>query len=247
MQLDRHLDRIERIAIALNDERSRRDARQRGRREAHVVVAFGQRALVPPEGRDLLIAMRVALAQPQPFRVGGMGRDLPHDAAGLLGEVHRGAHHDHRVDAYFALQGRLQRGMQERVAAHAQADRLAPLEAELIEEREQVARALRVAEGLVGVRGVAVSARVDGDHPVATREVLETRVTPVAAASGHPVQQEERLALAVHFVGEVDAVQLHGSSRFAGMGRVHGKGLRFSSLEARGSAARARYAGAVER
>ncbi len=67
-QLDRLLDRIQRIAIAVHDQRPGGDRRERRWREVHVVAIVGELARVAPQRADLIVAVVMAPAHLFPFR-----------------------------------------------------------------------------------------------------------------------------------------------------------------------------------
>src|SRR5207248_122200 len=69
VQLERHFDGIERIAIAVDDERPRGDRCEQGRRERHVVVARRETARHLPQRANLIVAVDVARAQRSPLRL----------------------------------------------------------------------------------------------------------------------------------------------------------------------------------
>jgi hypothetical protein len=63
MHLDCQFDRVERIAVARDDERSRRDGGEALGREVHVGRVLGEACGQPPEPRDLLIGRGVLAKQ----------------------------------------------------------------------------------------------------------------------------------------------------------------------------------------
>ena len=60
--------------------------------------------------------------------------DLPHDRAGLLRKVHGATDDDHGFDAIGLQRGHVKKN----VAAHADADGAAPLDAEMVQQSESV-------------------------------------------------------------------------------------------------------------
>src|SRR5205823_9742624 len=114
---------------------------QRRRREIHVVIAVLHPALPFPQRDDLLVAEFMAFAHSLPFcRWLALDRNLSHDRPSLLREIHGRANQNHRLDS-----PRLKRRhMEKNVAAHAQADRLASLNAKMVEEGKGIESALAV-------------------------------------------------------------------------------------------------------
>ena len=87
-ELERQRDRIERVPIAKHDQRLRCDRAKRWRREAHVVVAIGERSALPEQFLELCMAVTVPFAHQAKLGLGkhGFGR-LPLERARLRREV----------------------------------------------------------------------------------------------------------------------------------------------------------------
>ena len=60
--------------------------------------------------------------------------------------------------------------LQRRAAAHAVTDHVGALDAEVVEQADDIARQVGVGEIPVDVGGAAMRLEVDADHPVALRE-----------------------------------------------------------------------------
>ena len=115
----------------------RGDRRQRRGGEVHVVAIVGELARVAPQRADLIVAEVMAAAHLRPLRLRSpFLRHRPHDRARLIGKARRAADVNHRGDARRLLRGHVQ----QRVRAGAHADRLDAIDAEVIEQREDVAR-----------------------------------------------------------------------------------------------------------
>ena len=131
-----------------------------------------------------------------------LGPEGAHDRAGLRGEIAGRADQHHRGDQVRLLG----RDVQQRVAAQAEADGLAPPDAQVLAQRAHVARALPVRERARRVRRPAVPARVRDDEAVTARERVEVvEVDPVRAGAREAVQQQQGFARAVDLVVDVGA------------------------------------------
>src|SRR2546430_1350594 len=118
------------------------------------------------------------------------------------------ARHDperRRGDAAIALR---RREVQQRLRAHAHPDRLHAREAEVIEERGDVARALAERELLRWIRRPPVAAQIGHDDLVAVG-VGWKDVASVGADAGAAMKEEQRLALAAHLEVHREAVDVY--------------------------------------
>ena len=181
------------------------------RRDRHVVVAVLQSAHLLEQHADLIVAVNVALALRHPVGVGeGVGGELGHRGAGRRRKIRRGADQHHRVDAARLLRGHVE----QRLRAHAQADRLHARQAEAIEQREEVVRRLAEREHARRVRRAPMPAQVGDDDAEAGRIAGGEHQLPVGADPGAAMEQEQRLAGAAILVVQPKTVEVddHGAS-----------------------------------
>ena len=163
VHVDGHFDGVEGVAVAVDDQGRGGDFGKLWRCEVQVVVAVFQGAALVPQVEDLLVAEFVAFAHAVPLALRHIvGRYMGHHLAGLFGKVHRGADQNHGGDAVGLQGGHVEEG----VAAHAEADGAALLDAQVVEEREEIQGVLAVVDGVLRVGGAAVAAGVRGDKLV---------------------------------------------------------------------------------
>jgi hypothetical protein len=93
----------------------------------------------------------------------------------LLWEVHGRANDDHGFDAVGLQSGHVE----EHIAAHAQADGFAFLDAEMVEQGESIERALAVRDGFGWVRRAPMATSVRQNQFVLTREFIASGVDPI--------------------------------------------------------------------
>jgi len=95
----RQLDRIQGIAIALNNQGAGADRREMRWSKGHVVVAIGKRFGAGENRVDLSVSARMAPPQDLPLLFGKAVAILAHDGTCLRGVVRSRAHQHHGVDA----------------------------------------------------------------------------------------------------------------------------------------------------
>src|ERR1700733_14081647 len=100
--------------------------------------------------------MTLAHGLPLLCRLGFCRGHLAHDLSGLCREIHGGADHDHSLDALGLRCSHVEKD----VASHAHADRAAPLDAQMIEQRKCVRRAVSMSNYLVRVCRTPVPASI---------------------------------------------------------------------------------------
>jgi hypothetical protein len=93
-----HFDRIEEVAVPVQDESCGRNPGQRRRREIHVVIAVLHPTLPLPQRDHLLVAKLMAFAHGLPFCRCLVFPNLPHDRPGLLREIPGRANQNHRLN-----------------------------------------------------------------------------------------------------------------------------------------------------
>src|ERR1043166_1360224 len=200
-----HLNRIERVAVAIDDQGCGSDCGQSKRCEVHVVPAVLHPASPIPKSGNLLVPMFVTFAHCFPFlrRLAGSGRDLRHDRPGLIGKMHGGAHENHGFNP-LRLQGR---HVEKNVPTHAESDRPAFADAKMIQQCEGIQRALPVGDRLLRVGGAAVTTRVRQDERVFARKLIASGMGPVFLAASATMKKQERLTRAFSFVIRFNAVE----------------------------------------
>ena len=199
---------VQRIAIAMHDERPRRDNPELRRREREIVVARGESAGHLVEAGNLRVSMHMPRAE-----CGALGvrqtvervlRELRRRRSQRRWKIRRRADEHHR-----RYNIRTRRGhMQQRFGTHAHADRVGARHAEMIEERQHVLCALAEGERTRRIRRPSMSAQIRHDHSVSVR-VFRKHVEPVPADSHTAVQEQQRFSGATVFEVHVKAVHMN--------------------------------------
>ena len=180
----------------------------KGRRgEVHVVAIVGELARMAPQRANLIVTevMPAAHLGPLSLRSSLLCHRL-HDGARLIGKARRAADMNHGDDPLRLLRGHVQ----QRVRAGAQADRLDTIDAEMIEQREDVSRNVGELEVVPGIWRTSVSAQIGCDDAMTSRRFSED-VLPVITASGESMQEQQwfsaaALAIAQWHASILDAV-----------------------------------------
>ena len=185
-QFDGLLDRIERIAIAVHDQGPCRDRRQGRRGKVHVVAIVGELARVAPQRANLIVAEVMPAAHLRPLGLrSSFLRHRPHDGARLIGKTRRAADVNHCADPLRLPGGHVQ----QRVRARAHADGLDAIDAEMIQQREDIARNIREREGAARIRRSSMPAKIGDDDAVAFNGICEDML-PVIPGAGEAVKQQ---------------------------------------------------------
>src|SRR5579864_1545741 len=129
--LDRDFYRIERIMVALDNERTGFDGREVGRSEVQVVVAIGEAPRTGEYGPDLLIASGMATTKDLPVSLGQAVRILPHDGSSLRRKIAGGTDQHHGLDTLRLAGGKVE----EDVAATADSQSFERHDFQVVEER----------------------------------------------------------------------------------------------------------------
>ena len=181
-------DRVQRIAVAVNEQRSRANRTETSLGEAHVLAVGRKLACHAPEAPDLLVTPEVPPPHHGPLtlavRGGGGGT---HERARLLGKMRRGTHEHHGFRALWLHGG----DVQQRLRAHAHADGLRAFDAKMVEESEHVRRYLPEGERARRVGGSPVPAQIRNDQPIARRWIIEVEYEfPVHSSAATAVEQQ---------------------------------------------------------
>ena len=96
---DRDFNRVQRIAIALHDQRPGLNSRKVRRSEIHIVIAVGESSGACQDGIDLGVPTRMTSPKDFPLRFGQTVGIPAHYGARLPGEVRRRANQHHRLHA----------------------------------------------------------------------------------------------------------------------------------------------------
>jgi hypothetical protein len=104
------------------------------------------------------------------------------------------------------------------VSTHAQTDRFASSNVEVIQQSQRVHGALPVRDGSRGISGAAVAARVWSDQRIFANQLFAAGVHPIFVAAASSMQKQERLSRSISLDEHLNAIEVY---RF----RFHGSGL----------------------
>lgn len=149
-------DGIERIVVALHDQRSSLDRREIRRSEVHIVITGSKQFRAFEESPNLRITTRMMAAKKFPLLLGKAVRILTHDRTRLWWKVRRRTDQNHGFDAFWLPGGQVQ----EDVAAATDADSFTNADSQVVEQRDYVGRRILMAERLRQNAGAAMSAQV---------------------------------------------------------------------------------------
>jgi hypothetical protein len=154
---------------------------------------------------NLIVAVHVTPPMCRPLGVRErFDAELRHGRSRRRREVGRCADQDHRLHSARLLG----RHVQQRLGAGAQADGFRALDAEAIEEREHVLRALPERERARRVRRSPVAAKVGNDDAEALRVAGREHQLPVSADAGAAVQQEQWIPGSTILVMQLESVDV---------------------------------------
>ena len=105
---DGKFDRIQRVAVTLDNESAGFNGGEQRWREVQVVIAGGKGLGAGEDGFDLLIAARMATAQDFPLLFGESVGVVAHQGTGLRRKVRSGADQHHGSNAARVLGGHVQ-------------------------------------------------------------------------------------------------------------------------------------------
>ena len=127
---------IQRVAIAVHDQRACGDRRQRSGREIHVFAVVRELARMAPQGAALVIAIVMARSHVGPLAVAAsLLRHGAHNPACLIGKPRCATDMNHRADPIRLLRGHVE----QRIGAGAHANRLDAIDRKAIEQCDYVA------------------------------------------------------------------------------------------------------------
>ena len=109
IQVESDVDGVERITVAIEDQRAGSDRGQSGSREIHILVVVLEGASLPEEFLNLLVPSDMSLLQELPLFIGDLVYSVvAHKRPSLFRIVSGGAHQHHGYDAARLLGGKVQ-------------------------------------------------------------------------------------------------------------------------------------------
>lgn len=160
--LYRYFDRIERVAIALDDECAGLNSGGARSREVEVIITIRECFGAVEKRLDLWITAGMRSAKEFSLLFRKIIRILAHDDASLIGKMGSGADEDHGADA-LRLSGS---HVQQDIAAAADSHAFTGAYSQMIEQRKNISGRFFVAKRLRKNGGAPVAAKVGEDEPV---------------------------------------------------------------------------------